>query len=216
MRAIGSLKTCTGCKETKTLDLFYKNRCASDGYSNQCKDCMKKWSKKWHNENKERHAEHSRKWAQENPEWVKKYTKEHRHSFYVKSKEKVLAKAKEWKKDNKERYDAWCKPYQAAYIKNHYANNLDKYQAYRQNRRVRVMNAEGSFTAKEWRDLCEKYNNRCLCCGRDDVSMTADHIVPLSKGGSNYISNIQPLCLSCNMKKHTKTIDYRNSVYAVA
>jgi 5-methylcytosine-specific restriction endonuclease McrA len=53
------------------------------------------------------------------------------------------------------------------------------------------------------------YGGRCLCCGRNDVTLTVDHIVPLVMGGSNDISNIQPLCRSCNCSKQAKNIDYR-------
>jgi hypothetical protein len=31
----------------------------------------------------------------------------------------------------------------------------------------------------------------------------------LSKGGTNYIDNIQPLCLTCNLRKARTIIDYR-------
>lgn len=60
------------------------------------------------------------------------------------------------------------------------------------------------------REHSELYGYRCLCCGQQFSSgLTVDHVVPLALGGSNWISNIQPLCHHCNSKKHTKIIDYR-------
>lgn len=57
--------------------------------------------------------------------------------------------------------------------------------------------------------ICKHYKNKCLCCGRDDIELTVDHIKPISLGGDDVGSNIQPLCLSCNSRKWAKNIDYR-------
>ncbi len=68
--------------------------------------------------------------------------------------------------------------------------------------------AEGKLTRKDWLELCDRYGNKCLACG-ESSNLTIDHVVPFTKGGSNLISNIQPLCMGCNRKKKNKTIDYR-------
>lgn len=77
-------------------------------------------------------------------------------------------------------------------------------------RRARKSGAAGDYTAQEWAELKHKYGNVCLCCGQKKP-LCADHIVPLSKGGESFISNIQPLCRPCNSRKRDKTIDYRPS-----
>lgn len=84
---------------------------------------------------------------------------------------------------------------------------------YAERRRTLKMNAEGSHTLGEWQTLLAQYNYTCLSCGKmePDIVLTEDHIIPLSKGGSNNIENIQPLCKSCNSKKHTKIVDYKET-----
>jgi 5-methylcytosine-specific restriction endonuclease McrA len=73
-------------------------------------------------------------------------------------------------------------------------------------RRARLSFAEGDYTAEEFATLCDRYGHRCFYCGRA-VRLTADHIVPLTRGGSNYISNIIPACQPCNSSKGAKTLE---------
>lgn len=77
--------------------------------------------------------------------------------------------------------------------------------------RVRKRNGGGTHTLQQWEALKAQYHNACLCCGQVGpyIEITADHIVPVLHGGSNDISNLQPLCRSCNSRKGAKTIDYR-------
>lgn len=85
-----------------------------------------------------------------------------------------------------------------------------------QRRRARLKGATGTYTTEEWEDLVAQYDHcpRCLRKwediplppGRSSV-ITVDHIIPISKGGSNSIDNIQPLCYSCNSVKGDKIVN---------
>jgi hypothetical protein len=113
-------------------------------------------------------------------------------------------KCKQWQTDNKDLY--------LSIKKLHRDNNVDKYRYYSKKRKflLRSSSGNGMYYLSEWRSLKEKYNYTCPCCHQSEptIKLTVDHIVPLSKGGSNYITNIQPLCHKCNLIKSNKTIQY--------
>jgi len=82
---------------------------------------------------------------------------------------------------------------------------------------ARKKGAEGSYTLEEWDLLKKEFDYTCPACTlkEPEIKLTVDHIIPLIKGGSDYIENIQPLCLKCNSKKNIKIINYWEKCYMV-
>jgi hypothetical protein len=49
-------KRCSGCKDEKEIDNFYKNKLVLDGHSNYCIECTRQNSKRYFQRKKERMA----------------------------------------------------------------------------------------------------------------------------------------------------------------
>lgn len=94
------------------------------------------------------------------------------------------------------------------YQKRYADSHRTKIKIKNHHRRDRIRSLEGKFTTQEWENLCNKYDNKCLWCGKKK-ELTVDHVLPIIKGGTGYIENIQPLCRSCNSKKGKRIIDFR-------
>ena len=133
-------------------------------------------------------------------------------------KAKDAANKAAWRKANPEAHRAQQALYRKrhperdrAKAKNWYLNNLEKRRALRHRRRAMENNSEGYFTPEEWLSLCQVSDYRCLSCHKKKP-LSPDHVIPISKGGTSWINNIQPLCDSCNKSKGTKIIDYRSEI----
>ena len=67
-----------------------------------------------------------------------------------------------------------------------------------------------THTTAEWQEMRDMIGH-CVICGMsaEDAKLVKDHIIPIYQGGSDGISNIQPLCRACSSRKGSDTSDYR-------
>ncbi len=89
-----------------------------------------------------------------------------------------------------------------------YRHRMRMAQHKRRRRTDNAMDNGAPVSAAQFSAICAMATGKCLCCGRVS-ELTIDHVLPISKGGSNAPSNVQPLCRPCNSSKGVRVVDYR-------
>ena len=113
---------------------------------------------------------------------------------YWRTPEKHRARARGWAIANPLRAKAKDKAYRIAHPE------ICKAQASR--RRVRLKGGEGSHTGHEIKVLFIKQKGRCAYCFIKLIGKYhKDHYIAVSRGGTDWISNIRLACGPCNSKK---------------
>lgn len=135
-----------------------------------------------HPEWQERSREHARHQYDDKPELKRK----HDAAYYQRHKEQIKTNVQQYQHEHREK----LRPSKRA--------ALVRYRA-------RLASAEGSWTAKQFQDLCEAVEHCCYYCGVQTDNLTVDHYIPLSRGGTNWIENIVPACPACNYSKQDRT-----------
>jgi 5-methylcytosine-specific restriction endonuclease McrA len=55
------------------------------------------------------------------------------------------------------------------------------------------------------KNILRRDSNRCQYCGRGDLPLTIDHVVPRTRGGDESWENLVCACMKCNNKKGDRT-----------
>lgn len=161
-------------------------------------------------------AESRRRYYLQNQEQIvekqKKYAMEHKlekveykRKYHLLNKVRLVKKAVEWGKNNKDRRkiikDRWR------------AKNREKTNFLARLYIYRKKGAGGYPTFKQINDLYAKYLGLCVYCNLSKAT-TIDHVIPISRGGSNDIENLLPACVSCNSQKGAKLLtEWKPEVY---
>jgi 5-methylcytosine-specific restriction endonuclease McrA len=224
------LKICAKCKEAKPLSeyLMRGDRGGRQVPRSQCKECMKKERAKRSPEL----AAKTAKWRKDDPERARESVRNcyHKHkserNAYDRERwqdparrEPSLERNKIWKKNHPENVKASrakIAPRLKVYYKKYNQDHPDQCAEYRNRRRALICEAGGDYTAEDIADIRRMQKDKCAyfayCHTHLKGKGAVDHIVALSKGGTNDRRNLQLLCKSCNSKKHaTDAIDFIQS-----
>ena len=124
---------------------------------------------------------------------------------YSKNPEKKKASVKEYMKRTGEYYR--YKPYNPKY----YSSDESKAKKRARDLKRRVMikgNGDFEITNIVIKDILDSSSGKCAYCGKDcEGNYHIDHILPVSRGGSNDRENLCLSCPNCNWSKNDKTAE---------
>lgn len=216
-------KTCPKCKTEypATTEYFARDKKAKDGLYSQCKVCNREYREahkeyqqnyraankeklqqyyaEWQQTNREYNLARKRKYAQKryanDPEYVERrkiYSKHYRARY----PDKMRAAIQQWRRYNPERYRSTKRKYRSS-VKGKASNHASSHR-YRARQRL-VETAPFDEQAQ-----LKRQKSRCYYCGCKLEKYHIEHVVPLSRGGSDRPENKVLSCPECNLKKSDK------------
>ena len=176
---------------------------APHGGGRICDPCHTIYRKQKKKESRERHREkrlqqEARLREQpERKEFLKAYMGPYGKEYYRAHKERHYEQVRRWK-----------------------ADNPDKRRASDRRSEHHRRSAIGTYTDDQLKARIDFYGHRCYLCGcdwdaLDPFDQTIEHVIPVSKGGTNWPANLRPACRPCNSSKGAKTqtgTDYAGSL----
>ena len=224
-KPIEGYKHCAACHLDlpRTSEHFSISRDRKDGLSATCKICRNKRRMNGYRVAKERGPKYAppqtlvcRKCGEAKPATEQFFCKSPQSRYGLDALCKVCSHAAN--ATNRQARIEERRVYEANYRKNHkeqeaarlkqwfQAGGNEIVKANTRNRRSRIRQAEGKHTAKEIREQYARQKQKCYYCHKPLRwgEHTVDHVIPISRGGSNSISNIVIACGHCNYSKNDR------------
>lgn len=223
--------TCTFCGTEIQVHAVRKVRYCDTCFRQKEHGRQKTYYQEHIQEKREKGKEYSRQYRKENPEKIAALNQKN----YWKDPEARREVSRQYRKNHpewrRETHRKWREAHPGYYAesssKYYYQNreqrrellnarnrDYSKLPKYRENKRknlvayrARLAHAPGEWTVEQFKALCDELDWCCYYCGEQVEKMTVDHAIPLSRGGSNDITNIIPACGPCNYSKQDKTVE---------
>lgn len=174
-----------------------------------CAECAQMHKRKYRKdpEFRARELEYKRKYREKNREKILEYARRR-----WREDENTRKRDAEYRRINadviNERQRRWYwenRDYHRARMKEYRDKNRQYFLDASRKRRALKMSADGRHTRRDVERILAMQRGRCANCLKCvKRKYHIDHIQPLSKGGSDWPSNLQILCPRCNISKSAK------------
>lgn len=165
------------------------------------------WDKKYREGNKKKRAEYDKSYRESNLEEYKAK----RRAYYKANKDLIYKKVKEYQNNNMDKVIEWKKAYAR---RNPEVGRQAK-------RRRRAKEKSVPFEKYTTEEVLALYGTNCFICSKP-INLNAprqcgkpgwrhalhiDHLIPISRGGSDTLDNVRPTHGECNIHKSMKLLE---------
>jgi 5-methylcytosine-specific restriction endonuclease McrA len=149
-----------------------------------------------------------KQWQRNNPDKMRHYQR----TSYVKNRDKLIAWHREYHRNHKEQEADYRRKYIEANREKmrerrrlRQLRNPEEKRIHVRLRRKRIAIAQGHHTPADVKRQYEAQRGKCYYCGCElNGTYQTDHVIPISRGGSDSMENIVVACASCNLSKGNK------------
>lgn len=179
---------CRACGQEKpaTLEYFHADKVFAHGLRSTCKECANAGKREYYHTHPE----------------LKKWNAEYARNRPLEIREARLAYVREWHHLNRERINLRVRAYRKT------GKEKARRRIETSNRQALKRQAAGTHTDQQIKEQYTRQKNRCYWCKTDlrkEIRTPhIDHILPLSRGGSNNIDNLVIACHRCNESRNNR------------
>lgn len=176
------LKRCSNCGKDflATRQWFHAKADSKDGFHTICKPCKHDIDLAYRETHKEK-------------------LRNRTHAYQASHREQRLAYGRIYRETHKndERKKVWRRKYRQTHH--------ERIKAYSHERRARKKASADTFSENDVKSQYKRQKGRCYWCNQK-VGRTyhVDHVIPLSRGGTNGPENIVITCPTCNLSKRDR------------
>ncbi len=188
-------KTCTRCGQTKPISDYYWET-YFDRPKAACKECCRAANNKARRANPEKHRKVNLEYYYKNKEQLNEYRRAKWPELYKSKIEYHKQKGKKYRAENPDIINGQARRRRAKKR----ANGWEKYTE------AQVLEMHGAVC-----HICggeiDLTLNRKIGTEGWEMSLHIDHVIPISKGGPDKLSNVKPSHGKCNLKKRATLLE---------
>lgn len=205
-----STKVCKVCTQTfpRTAEYFHRHPKTRDGFQPKCKACAAAYAAEYRAKHVSRLSASSRVYYASHHTEIRQSQK----SYYVENRDAIRAHQKALRESTgvlgqqqRRLYDRRYRLLNDDRLRQqkhaYYQRNRLAFRSWSQAYKARRRAAPGHHTEADVKQQYATQAGKCYWCDKPLGSFERDHVVPLTRGGTNWPENIVVACPTCNRSK---------------